>query len=241
MVRNYRSRNRFEKWSKLTNDQIFVLFQFYFMPMYDGVALRDIGVTPRTIKAKYSAFSDRILADEECRTALFKYASPELDDAWRMTQGLDMTCPEFWQGLHTCMFKCPAVIELNLPVTQAHKVPGIRNLQEGQIVKGRIVAVRMQCSACPVPGVREKGKTILQTVTDSLPSGARTTPKLLRAQFLRVLFELCAKLRGGKAQQQVANRDEAHRAYDIAYGICARELGMILARHLVRTPLGSEP
>lgn len=42
MVRNYRSRNRFEKWSKLTNDQIFVLFQFYFMPMYDGVALRDM-------------------------------------------------------------------------------------------------------------------------------------------------------------------------------------------------------
>lgn len=240
MVRNYRSRNQFDKGSKLTNEQTFSLFQWFFLPIDDGLTARHIGITPRTVKTKYRAINERILADRDCREALFDCLSPEIDDVRWISQNVDVTAPDFWEGLHTCLFNCPAVVEVDLPMTQVHKVADVWHIKGMSTSKGRITRLRMECAVCPVQHIHDNVKSpALQTITSFLLEDRQTTPVQLRDNFFRVLFEVGVRTRAGAAQAKIANAEEGRIAYLNALGMCGRELGVILARYIARTPLGN--
>lgn len=234
MVRHYKPKNRYEKWSKLTTEQMAYIFRIYFVPSFklENIA-KNAALSRRTVATKLARINEFILSDHDCRAALIAHLQPEMDGIDWLSRNEDLTeDSDLWGGLHTCYFACPAMIEPALHIQQISRFKGLRYIEELETRKGHVSMVKVRCAACPVQPLRDNVPLqLLLSPKTYMVHHKRTSRRTFRPFYFRYLFYSALTMRAGKAEATVseAERDKVYRATMDRNG---RDLAIILAHHM---------
>jgi hypothetical protein len=210
MVRIYFSRNKYEKWSKLTNEQMEHLLRRFFWPDTFSVLAEALRVTPRTVKSKHKIINERILNDRKCRAELIAFLCPELELMQRILEGEDLSAgSRLWDDLHAWLFGEP---EPKWPF----KIPRPTNEDDEYIL----------------------GPTIFWRTRTPLNSWRRTKRDELREHFFRALLIAGASRRADEASKDIRGQEATSQVYRQIYDETASQLGAMLIRRFARQPLG---
>ena len=236
MVRHYRPKNRFRKWSKLSVQQTAFLMRAFFVPDEIAEIATNAQCSERTVRATFRAINERILTDLACRSALIAYFRPALDPYEWISRNVDLQPDSpFWTDLHSCFFACPAQMEPSILVSNLGRVDGLAHATELEISKGRVTMLRVQCAVCPAKWIFDHTSAAEMVAAKSLMSRWRMTrPRQFREHFFQSVFAAGVRV---YAETRMPSQADL-RQYTSLVGSSARDLAVILASFLAREPLG---
>ncbi|WP_421928627.1 hypothetical protein [Neoaquamicrobium sediminum] len=235
MVHNYKPKNRYEKWSKLTTEQTTYLLRVYFVPFNLDRIAQNAGLSRRTVETKLARINEFILSDLECRSAIIDYLLPELDGVDWLSRNEDLSAEsDFWERARICYFKCPGLIEPALHIEQLSRFKALKYMEEMMVQKGIITMVRVRCAACPIQKVRDNVpfRTLLAAKTDMIYY-KRTSSRVFRSSLFRFLFYAALTKRAGDAKDAALDVDP-DQAYRKTMDKNLQDLAIIVAHHLTR-------
>lgn len=240
MVRHYKPKNRYRKWSKLTNEQIAYILRAYCAGLSVEFVASETQLSTKTIRKEFSLINERSLSDPQLLGDIVEYLSPELQDMFWLIRNVDLSSgSDFWKRLQSCLFYCPAVVEVSLALSSIRLAPALKFAKEINLRdKDHVRFLRIACSACPIKRERDKTTSIsLSGMKGIFRHYGWITADAIRAHFLWVVIREGIGIRASAAMTNPPEGVDGRTANSKCSHECARDLAAIFASHFIRTPL----